>query len=190
MSPPGYPSAWLRPRRAASVSPCKFIVAPPRPEVSTGCVIRPEQSTTLQSRLVNPLHQERSITQNAGPGHRRAKVRHATSRPNGSLQGVQHRSRTKFVRVIRLGARVERSFQMPRADIGRTSPTSEVTPLGTEGFAVKLPRNHSLTECYSPALFPADNTFSSFSARSARENGFWMKSISRPMPWNASTSSV
>ena len=31
MSPPDYPSAWLRPRSAASVSPGKIIVAPPPP---------------------------------------------------------------------------------------------------------------------------------------------------------------
>jgi hypothetical protein len=30
MSPPSYPSAWLRPRSAASVSPGKIIVAPPQ----------------------------------------------------------------------------------------------------------------------------------------------------------------
>jgi len=35
MSPPDYPLAWLRPRSAASVSPGKVIVAPPRPSVST-----------------------------------------------------------------------------------------------------------------------------------------------------------
>ena len=31
MSPPDYPSAWLRPRSAASVSPGEIIVAPTRP---------------------------------------------------------------------------------------------------------------------------------------------------------------
>lgn len=31
MSPSDYPSAWLRPRSAASVSPGRFIVAPPQP---------------------------------------------------------------------------------------------------------------------------------------------------------------
>jgi hypothetical protein len=35
MSPPGYPSAWLRPAEPASVSPGKIIVASPRPSVST-----------------------------------------------------------------------------------------------------------------------------------------------------------
>ena len=35
MSPPDYPSAWLRPRSAASVSPGKSIVAPPRPARTT-----------------------------------------------------------------------------------------------------------------------------------------------------------
>jgi hypothetical protein len=34
MSPPGYPSAWLRPAVPASVSPGRSIVAPQRPAVS------------------------------------------------------------------------------------------------------------------------------------------------------------
>ena len=46
MSPLGYPSAWLRPRRArfrfARQVHFSSILAPPRPEVSTGCVIRPQ----------------------------------------------------------------------------------------------------------------------------------------------------
>ena len=41
MSPPGYPSAWLRPRSAPSVSPGKIIVASPRPSVSTSMGRKP-----------------------------------------------------------------------------------------------------------------------------------------------------
>jgi len=40
MSPPSYPSAWLRPRSAASVSPGKNIVAPPRlARPTSGCPV-------------------------------------------------------------------------------------------------------------------------------------------------------
>jgi hypothetical protein len=40
MSSPGYPSAWLRPRRARFRFADKIIVAPPRPSVSTsGCAV-------------------------------------------------------------------------------------------------------------------------------------------------------
>ena len=42
MSPPGYPSAWLRPQRAASVSPDKVILAPSvvGDRISAGSVVR------------------------------------------------------------------------------------------------------------------------------------------------------
>jgi hypothetical protein len=43
MSPPGYPSAWLRPRVPASVSPGKFIVAPPSAAVPNSPPFRPNE---------------------------------------------------------------------------------------------------------------------------------------------------
>src|SRR5262249_44689337 len=43
-------------------------------------------------------------------------------------------------------------------------------------------------ENYLPAL--AESVLSSFSDESALENGFWMRSISGEIPWNASTSFV
>ncbi len=47
MSPPGYPSAWLRPRRARSVSPGKVIVAPPR-----GLLKRERHCLEIKDRFV------------------------------------------------------------------------------------------------------------------------------------------
>ena len=52
MSPPDYPSAWLRPRSAASVSPGKNIVAPPGPgRLTSGyAVIQTEEAGNFLRR--------------------------------------------------------------------------------------------------------------------------------------------
>jgi hypothetical protein len=96
MSPPDYPSAWLRPRSAASVSPGKIIVAPPCTAVATVAVPREPSLAKGAREIGENVYNERR------PEALRAAAKSGKDQSHGECEGHLRKSRAVSPVSVRL----------------------------------------------------------------------------------------